>query len=586
MTFDPEIPYVLLDDQQTGITRFFSDPIKIIQVHHPDELDSAFEEINLAQKSGHYLAGFLSYELGYLLEPSLRDLWQDCKAPLLKLGVFDTAPERAPGDCLYIAETPNIALTPSWSLEDYKARFQKIQDYLQAGDVYQINLTFPMTSNSDAKAHQLYAAFRRTQPGRYGGVVNLGETEIISFSPELFFEKTDRTMRMRPMKGTRPRLADAISDQALLDQMRGEPKSQAENLMIVDLLRNDLSRLCQPGSVTVPELFALETYPTLHQMTSQVEGHLQGDKSWQEIFTGLFPCGSVTGAPKIRAMEIIEELEDGSRGAYCGSVGYIAPDGEACFNVAIRTLQKTGPDIRYDVGSGIVLDSEAEDEYRECLLKARILTAPKAGFFETFRWDIKNGYQRLAAHKARFLKAAQAFQVNILSQDIDRLLNNATFENENMSYRVRLSYDFLSGLSLETTPLVDLALPLKIALSDYRLLSRRQTTAHKVEARNFYDGERARLKSILGIDEVIFLNKEDQLCEGSFTSLFIQENGKLITPPLGGILPGVFRAEMISQGRAVEESVTLKRFKAAQQIYVGNSLRGLMQAELIDHQLH
>lgn len=586
MIFDPQIPYVLLDDQQTGITRFFSDPIKIIQVHHPDELDSAFEEINLAQKSGHYLAGFLSYELGYLLEPSLRDLWQDCKAPLLKLGVFDTAPERAPGACLYIAETPNIALTSSWSLEDYKARFRKIQDYLQAGDVYQINLTFPMTSKTDAKAHQLYAAFRRTQPGRYGGIVNLGETEIVSFSPELFFEKTDRMMRMRPMKGTRPRLADAISDQALLEQMRGEPKSQAENLMIVDLLRNDLSRLCEAGSVTVPELFALETYPTLHQMTSQVEGRLRQNKSWQEIFTGLFPCGSVTGAPKIRAMEIIEELEDRPRGAYCGSVGYIMPSGEACFNVAIRTLQKTGPDIRYDVGSGIVLDSEAEDEYRECLLKARILTAPKAGFFETFRWDIKNGYQRLAAHKARFLKAAQAFQVNILSQDIDRLLNDATFENENMPYRVRLSYDFLSGLSLETTLLVDLALPLKIALSDYRLLFRQQTTAHKVEARNFYDGERARLKSLLGIDEVIFLNKEDQLCEGSFTSLFIKENDKLITPPLGGILPGVFRAEMISQGRAVEESVTLKRFKAAQQIYVGNSLRGLMQAELIDHQLH
>jgi para-aminobenzoate synthetase/4-amino-4-deoxychorismate lyase len=586
MTFDPEIPYVLLDDQKTGITRFFSDPIKIIQAHHPEDLESAFESIELAQKSGHYLAGFLSYELGYLLEPSLRDLWQECEAPLLKLGVFETAPERAPGDCLYTAETPNIALTPSWSLEDYKARFRKIQDYLQAGDVYQINLTFPMTSKSDAKAHQLYAAFRRTQPGRYGGIVNLDETEIVSFSPELFFEKTDRMMRMRPMKGTRPRLADAISDQALLEQMRGEPKSQAENLMIVDLLRNDLSRLCEAGSVTVPELFALETYPTLHQMTSQVEGRLQKNENWQEIFTGLFPCGSVTGAPKIRAMEIIKDLEDRPRGAYCGSIGYIMPSGEACFNVAIRTLQKTGPDIRYDVGSGIVLDSDAEDEYRECLLKARILTAPKAGFFETFRWDIKNGHQRLAAHKARFLKAAQAFQVNIHSQDIDALLDDATFENEDIPYRVRLSYDFLSGLLLETSPLLDLALPLKIALSDYRLLSRWQTTAHKVEARNFYDGERRRLKSLLGIDEVLFLNKEDQLCEGSFTSLFIEENGKLITPPLSGILPGIFRDEMIEQGRVKVEPVTFERFRAAENVYVGNSLRGLMQAELIDHQLH
>ena len=586
MMFDPEIPYVLLDDQKTGVTRFFSNPVKTIQAYHPDDLETVFEEIELAHTSGYYLAGYLSYELGYLLEPSLHGLWKENGSPLLEFGVFKAAPEQAPGDCLYSAASPSLSLTASWSFEEYETRFRQIQDYLLAGDVYQINLTFPMTGQSDAKAHEIYAAFRRSQPGRYGGVVSLGEIEIISFSPELFFEKIDMTMRMRPMKGTRPRLADTISDQALLEQMRGEPKSQAENLMIVDLLRNDLSRLCEAGSVTVPELFALETYPTLHQMTSQIEGRLQDNKSWPEIFRGLFPCGSITGAPKIRAMEIIKELEVSPRGAYCGSLGYITPDGNACFNVAIRTIQKTDENIRYDVGSGIVLDSEAEDEYHECLLKSRILTTPKSGFFETLRWDPEKGYLRLAAHKARFLKAAKAFQVNINSRDIDSLLNDTSFGKNHTPYRVRLSCEALSGLSLEAAPLLPFVPPLKIALSDYRLGDARQMTAHKVEARNFYDGERSRLKSLLGIDEVLFLNSEDQLCEGSFTSLFIEENGKLITPPLGDILPGIFREEMIDQGKAIVETISLERLTKSERVYVGNSLRGLMAAKLIDGHLH
>lgn len=586
MSFEPNTPYVLLDDQKTGITHFFSDPVEIIEAYHPDDLDAAFQALDQFQKTGHYLAGYLSYELGYLLEPSLRFLWKETGDPLLKIGAFKKVPTQAPGDCLYTSKAPDLNLTPSWSLEDYDVRFQKVQAYLQAGDVYQINLTFPMTGQTKSSASQLYAAFRRAQPGRYGGLVSLGETEIISFSPELFFEKTGRTMKMRPMKGTRPRLSDAVSDQALLQQMRGEPKSQAENLMIVDLLRNDLSRLCEAGSVRVPELFSLETYPTLHQMTSQIEGRLHGTQSRWNIFSSLFPCGSITGAPKIRAMEIIQELEDRPRGAYCGSMGYIAPNGDACFNVTIRTLQKSGEKIQYNVGSGIVLDSEAEDEYRECLLKARVLTPPKTGFFETFRWDPEIGYKRLAAHKERFVKASDSFRANISNQDIDALLEAKNFKETKTPHRMRLSYNQISGLTLEATRLINLELPLKLALSQHSLSETRQITAHKVEARNFYDGERHRLQSLLGIDEVLFLNEKDQLCEGSFTSVFIEENGKLITPPLSGILPGILRAELITHEKASEEIISLSRMRAAQKIYVGNSLRDLMPVEMIDFQRH
>jgi len=586
MTFDLQSPYVLLDDQQTGVTRFFSDPVDVVEAYHPDDLEAAFQAIDRYQKSGHYLAGFLAYELGYLLEPKLHPLWQDIGVPLLKLGVFKGAPTQAPGDCLYTANSTELNLTPSWSLEEYTCQFQKVQNYLRAGDAYQINLTFPMMGKTDALAHELYAAFRRTQPGRYGGIISLGDNQIISFSPELFFEKSGQKMRMRPMKGTRPRLADATSDLALLQQMRGEPKSQAENLMIVDLLRNDLSRLCEPGSVTVPELFSLETYPTLHQMTSQVEGHLRGSQNWRDIFSGLFPCGSVTGAPKIRAMEIIHELESGPRKAYCGSIGYIAPNGNACFNVAIRTLQKSGESLRYDVGSGIVLDSEAEDEYRECLLKAHILTPPKEGFFETFRWEPESGYCRLKAHKKRFLKAAKAFKVELKSSDIDRLFQNQSFGESQTPHRVRLSFSRSSGLTFEARPLRQLVDPLKIALSKYSLTPKRQITSHKVEARNFYEGEKQRLQSLLGADEVLFLDQEENLCEGSFTSLFIEERGKLITPPLPGPLPGIFRAQLISERKAFEEVIPLNRFLSAEVVYVGNSLRGLMRTELVDSRRH
>lgn len=586
MTFDSRYPYVLLDDQKTGITRFFSEPVDIIQANRPDEINAAFEAIDHYQKTGHYLAGFISYELGYILEPSLRHLWRDEAAPLLTLGVFKSPPTQAPGDLLYTARCPELSLTPSWSLEEYTKRFHKIQTYLRHGDIYQTNLTFPMTGESQASAPELYAAFRRTQPGRYGGIVSLGNAEIISFSPELFFEKTGQFMRMRPMKGTRPRLTDAASDLALLQEMRAEPKSQAENLMIVDLLRNDLSRLCEPGSVKVPELFALETYPTLHQMTSQIEGHLAGHKNWQDIFTGLFPCGSITGAPKIRAMEIIHELESQSRGPYCGSIGYISPDGDACFNVAIRTLQKSGNQIQYGVGSGIVLDSETEDEYQECLLKARILTSTQKGFFETFRWDPETGYCRLDRHKKRFLKAAKAFNVEISSDEIDQLLQRQIFEENQTPHRVRLSYTPLTGLTLEAVPLLDLIQPLKLSLSQYALTAQRQTTNHKVGARDLYDGERKRLQSLTKCDEVLFIDELNNLCEGSFTSLFIQEGGELITPPLPGILPGVLRAELIAEGKAVEGKISLSRLLSADKIYVGNSLRGLILAKLIDTTLH
>lgn len=574
-------PYVLFDDQKTGLTRYFSAPEKIISAKTLYELEAAFEDIEACQKSGKYLAGYLAYELGFALEPALNHFLKDFDGPLLELGVFSSSPDHAPAEMLYSADQPSFGLLPTWTEEDYLSRFGVVQDYLKAGDVYQINLTFPLMAQTDWPAHKLYAAFRRAQPGRYGGIVNLSNDTIISFSPELFFEKSGQDMRMRPMKGTRPRLSDATSDTALMEELREEPKSQAENLMIVDLLRNDLSRLCEAGSVNVPELFTLETYPTLHQMTSQVEGRLKNDLSWREIFSGLFPCGSITGAPKIRAMEIIHELEGKFRGAYCGAMGYIEPNGNACFNVAIRTIQLSEGELRYDVGSGVVLDSDGPDEYRECLLKADILKPSKTGLFETMRWDPDIGFVRHEEHCARLLASARRQAVDLTESDLKSFLRAEAKLFPQTPLRIRLSLNTDCGLGLTWTEFEPSNTVLSVALSRYPLAPDYQFTEQKVEARDFYDGERTRIKTQHDIDEVLFLDQDGYLCEGSFTSLFIKEGDTLYTPALPGLLPGVLRASLIASGEAEESHISLSRLLAADEIFVGNSLRGLIPCKLI-----
>ncbi|MEP3654234.1 MAG: aminodeoxychorismate synthase component I [Litorimonas sp.] len=566
--------FVLLDDQGTGQQFVFRNPQRIILANSREELPRAFGEIQTAQKNGKWLAGLMSYELGHALETR----FDQQNRPLIQLGVFEKPTDEPPVDWLYTRDIPKLKFEPSWSEAAYLSRFETVQAYLRSGDCYQVNLTFPMFAKSDASPTQIYAAFRRRQPGRYGAVVSLGGADIVSFSPELFFERKSQNMRMRPMKGTRPRDADAEADAALLAEMQVEPKSRAENLMIVDLLRNDLSRLCKPGSVKVPELFALETYPTLHQMTSQVTGTLRENVSWTDIMTSLFPCGSVTGAPKIRAMEIIEELESGPRGAYCGSVGYIAPNGDASFSVAIRTVQMQDDKLRYDVGSGVVLDSDGPDEYRECLLKSRIFETSSEGAIETFRRRPNGVIPRAEFHQKRFASA--------VGEDMASEIFSALPEPLGSDELIRVVATE-SGLSSHISPFKKANAPIRLALSRYPLTKHLQETRVKTTARDFYDGERARIGAKTGADEVIFLNADGELCEGSFTSLFIEMDSKLLTPALScGLLPGVLRQELIETGQAIEAKLTLSEIETADAVFVGNSLRGLMPATLIDFSPH
>lgn len=550
-------PYVLLDDQVSHRCLFFSNPSQIITYRSGDPPEAFLREIDRLSAQGHWIAGQLDYEFGLMLEPRLMGRVAPGQI-LARLGVFDAPAAHPPVEMLYRSAPPELALKPRWSERDYLTRFETVQDYLRAGDVYQINLTFPMIGDTDGSAADLYAGFRRRQPGRYGGVVSLGDgaddpVEIISFSPELFFARDGRSFRMRPMKGTRPKTAT--------DDMRIDEKSQAENLMIVDLLRNDLSRLCEPGSVKVPELFAIEDYPTLIQMTSQVTGTLRQAVGWSDIFPALFPCGSVTGAPKIRAMEIINELEAGPRGPYCGTVGYIAPSGQAAFSVAIRTAVLKGESVRYDVGSGVVLDSDGPDEYRECLLKSDILRAVPETQFETLR-ATSEGPVRADRHARRFGQALPQF------------------ERTERDQRIRVDKWPEGAITVNASDVPTLAEPVKIAVSRYPLTEAVQRTDIKTSRRNFYEGERERLAAEFGINEALFTDEDGFLKEGSFTSLFITADGQMKTPRGPGLLPGILREELLETGQCVEAELRISDLLAADEIWVGNSLRGLLRAEL------
>ena len=365
-------PFVFLEDSLQNQVQHFRAPSQIIRADHEAEIDQAFRLMDEVRAQGKWLAGYAAYELGYVLEEKLRHLLPpERKVPLLCFGVFDAPDNQA----LPAAPEGRVReLKPSWRESDYAPAFAQVLSYIGAGDVYQINLTFPMYGRLEGDAIGLYQALKSRQPVAHGGVVALGEETIVSLSPELFFETKDKFIRAKPMKGTAPRGVSPAEDAEIARWLSRDPKQRAENLMIVDLLRNDLSRICEVGSVKVPDLFAVESFNTLHQMVSTVTAQLLPGLGLRELFSGLFPCGSVTGAPKIRAMEIISELEPAPRGAYCGSIGFISPNDDMRFNVAIRTLT-IGADksVAVNVGSGTVADSTSREEYAECLLKSRFL---------------------------------------------------------------------------------------------------------------------------------------------------------------------------------------------------------------------
>jgi para-aminobenzoate synthetase component 1 len=375
-------PFILFRDDFSGNDVLFDSPREIIVANRAGQFFPALEAAERARAGGKWLAGYFSYEAGYLLEPKLRPLLPDGRrTPLVCLGVFD-GPSDGPSPLPTEPQTngPIFDARPAWTFDDYRPRFERLHRHLREGDCYQGNLTFPFDARWSGDPLSAFAALAARQKVKYGALVSLGGPVLLSRSPELFFEvDAAGFIETHPMKGTAPRGRTREEDERNREFLRNDPKNQAENRMIVDLLRNDISLISEVGSLDVPELFRIESYATVHQMVSRVRARLLPGLTIERIFAALFPCGSITGAPKIRAMEILHALEARPRDAYCGAIGWIEPGGRMRFNVAIRTitLHADGEAV-FNVGGGVVFDSVAEEEYAECLLKARFVTGTTA----------------------------------------------------------------------------------------------------------------------------------------------------------------------------------------------------------------
>lgn len=372
-------PYALFRDDRAGTSLVFAEPETLVVARTADEVEPALARLEGQRKAGKWLAGYLSYEAGFVFEPKLRPLIEDGReTPLIAMGVFSNPA----ADDHPLAEAPsNIANAPllsdpraAWNFDTYRNRFDRLHHHLRKGDCYQANLTMPIEAKWEGDPRAAFWSLVGRQPVHYGALIDYGTgPAILSRSPELFFSVDEEGwIETRPMKGTAARGASPEEDETIIEAMLGDEKTQAENRMIVDLLRNDVSVISEVGTLSVPKLFAIETYPTVHQMVSYVRARLLPGTGLPEIMAALFPCGSVTGAPKMWAMRILHELEAGPRDVYCGAIGWCDPSGPMRFSVAIRTISLfNGGRAVFNVGGGIVFDSKAEAEYEECLLKAR-----------------------------------------------------------------------------------------------------------------------------------------------------------------------------------------------------------------------
>ena len=607
-------PFVLLDDARAaGDCRdgavdgaadalLYEAPHALFIAHRPDEVHSvlaAAEAARVAQ--GGSLAGYIAYEAGLALEPKLAALAAartGAAGPLVWLGLFDAPRRIAAADVpAWLTETAQGTgtlgpLEPQLSPGGYAAAFAAMREAIHAGDIYQANLTYPLAGSYRGDPVGLYAALRDAAAAGYGGLIFDGSHWLLSFSPELFVALNGTDAKVKPMKGTRPRSPDPAADAALAQDLATSVKDRAENLMIVDLMRNDLSRVAEAGSVHVDAPFAVESYPTVHQMVTTVRARLGPGKGAMDLVRALFPCGSITGAPKIRAMELLGDIERDARGPYCGAIGRIDADGNAAFNVAIRTLRLTpiengqGSAV-LGIGSAVVADSEAMSERRECEVKAGFLrraapglAAPQCDLIETMRFEPDSGIALLELHLARMKASAGmlgfAFDRHALRNQIQALC----FELDSPA-KVRLLVSRSGGCALETAPLpVPLGEPVTVAALPHPLDPSDWRLAHKTSDRGFYEDALAAARS-LHADEAVLVRSDGLVTEGSWTSVFVDgPGGVLLTPPATlGLLPGILREHMLAQGKAREAELTLDDL--AQGFWIGNALRGLMRAVLV-----
>lgn len=592
-------PFILLDDARSegaGEARLYRAPMELIVARRPEDVLPALARIDELAKAGHDLAGYLAYEAGLPLEPRLARLAarrSGAAGALVWFGAFagfETIPAADVPQWLAARSGgggPTIGpLEPQLSGNGYATAFDAMREAIRAGDIYQANLSFPLAGSWRGDPLALYAAIRPYAAAGYGGVIFDGSEWLLSCSPELFFALEGERVTTRPMKGTRPRGSNAAEDAALMAELAASPKDRAELLMIVDLIRNDLSRVAVPGSVKVEDAFAVERYPTVHQMVSTVQARLTPGAGAIDVIRALFPSGSITGAPKIRAMELIDAHERDARGPYCGAIGRIDRTGDAAFNVAIRTLRLTpGENGRgravLGVGSAVVADSDLSAEWRECLVKGGFVRESAAGFdlIETMAFAPEDGIPLLELHLERIKASAAELGFTFDRHAARNAIQALCFEADTPA-RLRLMASRDGNYSLELgempaalgEPVICALMRLPVDSGDWRL-------RYKTSDRGFYTAALDAARQA-GAVEALFLRPDGLITEGSFTNLFVERDGKLLTPTATlGLLPGVLRRSLIESGKAVE--AVLAADDLADGFLIGNALRGLIPARLL-----
>ncbi|MFH1823750.1 MAG: aminodeoxychorismate synthase component I [Candidatus Firestonebacteria bacterium] len=564
----------------------FTEPIFAIKVNDFKDVNKAFENIDKYSKK-YYLVGFFSYELGYFFEKDSFKVKSQYSFPLIYLCVFDRVISfnhitgRVNGDVKGVfnaGESNDFKINKlklNISKSDYEKKIKDIKEYIKSGDTYQVNFTSKFKFDFKGEPFSFYQDLKSRQNVPYSAFCKFKDQYVISLSPELYFRKEGQFIYSRPMKGTIKRGKNIDEDKEKIVELKNSIKNRAENIMIVDLIRNDLGRISEIGSIKVSKLFQIEKYNTLFQMTSLVKGVLKKDITYYEIFKNIFPGGSVTGAPKIRTMQIIKKLEVGPRNVYCGALGIIFPGDKAIFNLPIRTIYLRGNYGEMGIGSGIVYDSNPLAEYDECILKAKFLTERCKDFelLETILWDKK--YLFLKEHLNRLEKSARYFDFYFNKDKIITGLKKLEGKfKKGTKIKIRLLLNKEGNFKIEDKLIKDNALKeKKMALSKYKVDSENIFLYHKTTNRELFNSE-YEYYSKKGFYDVLFLNKKNEVTEGAISNIFIKKDGKFYTPPISsGLLPGIYREYFIKKSKAIEKVLYLKDLDKADKILLCNSVK-------------
>ena len=555
-----------------------SAPAAWLIAREPGDVGPVLREVErLARTRGWYVVGWMAYEAGAAYGLRTKTPSQ---APLACFAAFDnrhvTIDDHPPSGGTWVADPP----AASMNLPAYGEAVARVRREITEGNTYQVNLTFGLSAAFSGDPRGLFADLSATQRGRYSMFLHTDARAICSASPELFLSRRGRGLISRPMKGTAPRGRTVDEDLRFAERLRASEKERAENVMIVDMVRNDLGRVARTGSVDVTALFGAERYPTVWQMTSEVRA--ESAAPLDQILAATFPAASITGAPKARTMEIIDGLESSPRGLYTGIAGYVAPGGDFQFNVAIRTavVDQAAGHLTFGVGSGVTWDSDAKAEYDECLLKARVLGARGAPFelLETLRWDRDGGYHRRAAHIARMESSASYFDFRCERPDIEQALDTAVVSGGDRQ-RVRLLLAEDGAVRTESFVLAPDQPSMRACLASTPIDDADPLFFHKTTSRGGYEARRCD-----SCDDVLLWNPRGELTESTLANIVVELDGELFTPPVEcGLLAGTERAHALAAGRIRERVIEVAELSRVTRLWLINSVRGWREVVVIGH---